>query len=194
MTTNSKRAAWAAACVICVTTACNDIPLLPTWDSDWYLPIPSQAIALPVGVIPNGTPPQSVSFPPQQQDLDDAVGALLKQDLSNAQVIMTISKTVDLSGSDTLFIAAAAADLTNAGATRIVIPFTLTTADRTVVDTVALTAVGLGLLQSVADNDGTLHIQMRGTVQNNSGGTVTTTSADSIRVKLAMLATIAASK
>lgn len=193
--TNRARAAWAAACVIGITTACNDVPLLPQWDADWNLPLPSSAQALPVAVIPNNTPAVAVSSPVDTQSLANSIGQLLKQDLSNASVIVTLSKTVNLSGTDTLFVASSQANLTNAGdPTRIVVPLSYTSADRTLVDTVAVTAAGLSMLQSVATNEGNIFLQMRGSVQNNSGATVTTTTADSLRVKLALVATIGVSR
>jgi hypothetical protein len=192
--TSKARTAWAAVSVMCITTACKDVPLLPQWNADWNLPLPSQAVPLPVGVIPSGFPPQQVSFPAQQQQLSSSIGSLLKQDLSNASVVLTLAKTLNLNGTDTLFIASSNADLTNAAATRIVIPVSFTAADRTVVDTATVNAIGLGMLQSVADNDGSLFIQLRGSVQNSSGAPVAVTSADSIHVKLALLATIGVSR
>ena len=185
MTNRSKRAAWALGVVICVTTAC-DVPVLPQWDTNWYVPLPSQAMALPPGPIPNGASAQ-VSFPVQQQALDESIGSLLKNAADAGSVILTLSKTLNLSGTDTLFISASNAGLDVPGAGRILIPVSFTAADRTVVDTVA---TSLALVQNTADAGGDLFIRLRGSVSNNTGGIITVTPADSIKVKLALLTTI----
>jgi hypothetical protein len=185
MTITSKRAAFAAVAVICVTTAC-DVPVLPQWDTNWYVPLPSTAMALPPGPIPNGAS-ANVSFPTQQQSLDESIGSLLKNAADTGSVILTLSKTLNLSGVDTLFISASSAGLDVPGAGRILIPVSFTAADRTVVDTVS---TSLALVQNTADANGDLFIRLRGSVSNNTGGTITVTTADSIKVKLALLTLI----
>lgn len=186
----------AAALVTAVTVACQDIPLLPTWDADWNVPLPSQAIALfgPFpGAVPAGTS-ANVSFPPQSQSLGGTVGSLLDQDLSNAALVVVLSKTLAVSGSDTVFVAADSASLTNAAATRIVVPVAFTAADLTVTDTVPVSTAGIAMLKSVAQAEGSLWVQLRGRVTFAGPGVLAVTPADSIHVRLSLLATIAVSR
>lgn len=189
-------AACAAALVTCVTLGCEDVPLLPKWDADFNVPLPSQRIGL-LGPFPAVVPPGTsgnVSFPPQQEPLDDAVGDLLVDKLKAADVILTLSTTVPLDGADTVFVAANNADLTNAAAQRIVVPVTLVAAVPTLTDTVPVNAGGLAMLQTVAQNSGTLFIQLRGRVTYPGPGNRTITANDSIGVRLALLARIAVSR
>lgn len=190
MTTNAKYAAIAAACVIGITTAC-DVPVLPQWDTKWNVPLPSQAVPLPVGVIPNGFPPQQVSFPTLVEPLDKSIGDLLRNAADTGSVILTLSKTVNLSGTDTLYVAADSNAFNNPAITRIAIPVSFTAADRTVVDTVS---TNFTLIRTTAEAGGNIYIKLRGSVSNNSGSTVTVTPADSIHVRLALLTLIHSSK
>lgn len=187
MNLNSKQAAWAAACVICVTTAC-DVPLLPQWDTDWNVPLPSQSIPLPPVPIPNNTSIQD-SFPTQQQDLDESIGELLKNAADNGSVIVTLTKrqTLALNGNDTLLISTTAAGLNTPGAGRIVVPITFAAADASVTDTVP---VNLAVIRTAADAGGTLFIRMQGRLSNTSGAIVTPGPSETIQVRLALLATI----
>ena len=177
----------AAACVICVTTAC-DVPLLPQWDTDWNVPLPSQSIPLPPVPIPNNTSIQD-SFPTQQQDLDASIGELLKNAADNGSVIITLTKrqSLALSGNDTLLISTSAAGLNTPGAGRIVVPIAFVAADSSVTDSVP---VSLTVIRSAADAGGTLFIRRQGRLSNTSGGTVTPGPSETIQVRLALLATI----
>lgn len=172
---------------------CNDVPLVPKWDADWYVPMASQTIQLPNGTIPGGVS-VSDSFPTQAQDMGDAAGQVLSRDLRSASVIFTLDKNVDVSVADTLFIAASAADLGNPNATRIVLPVTMNASATTTSDTVAVIQSGLTMLANVAEAAGTLFIQMRGTVSNPGPGSVTIdNSNNTIDVRLALLARIGVS-
>jgi hypothetical protein len=199
MRTHRLAAGLLAAAAVSVSVACQDVPLLPKWDADWYIPLPSEAIALggAGGVFPGTVPPgtsANISFPPQTQQLDESVGSLLRQELSNGRIIVTLTKTLAVSGSDTLFIAPDQASLTVNTASVIVVPVAFTATDLSVTDTATVLPSGLTMLKNVADAQGTLWIQLRGQVSYNGSGNLTVTAADSIGVKLAMLATIAVSR
>ena len=186
---SALRATFAAACVTCVTAAC-DVPVLPQWDTDWNLPLPSQAIPLAPVPIPNNTT-IAATMPTQTQDLDASIGELLKNASDTGAVVITITKPAGLalSGADTLFIASSAAGLDNPGAaSRIEVAFAFAATDGTKSDT--LPVLNLGIVRTAADNGGTLYLRFRGTITNNSGGVVTPAATDSIAVKLALLATI----
>lgn len=188
-TLSAKRAALAAACVMCVTTAC-DVPVLPQWDTNWNVPLPSTAIHLPPVPIPNGTT-VSDSFPTQQQSLDESIGSLLEHAADTGSVIVTLTKRqgLALSGTDTLFMASSLTGLNTSGpANRIEVPIAFAASDASVTDTVHVP--NLGIIQSAAESGGTLFLRLRGTISNTSGGTVTPLATDSIAVKLALLATI----
>lgn len=176
--------------------ACNDVPVLPKWDAEWYVPLPSQAIALggagqfPIGVpIPPGTS-ASVSFPVQSLALDQAIGRILRQQLSNGRVILNVVTPFALDGADTLFVAADPASLTNpADTARIVVPFTLVASQSSITDTVGITQ-GLSVLSTAAQNDASLYVQVRGRVTYSGTTSRTVTAADSIGVRLALLTRI----
>lgn len=190
-------AAGAALCVF----ACKDVPLLPKWNADWNLPLPSQSIknifgAVPV-TIPAGTS-ASVSFT-QSQTVDGPIGGLLKQQLSNASFIVTVTKSIPLDGVDTLFIAADTFAFTNPAATRIVVPITLSAANvGAVKDSIApnpvVSASGLLMLQNIANSSGTLWIRMKGQVTYPGPGSRAVQPGDSVLLKLALLSTIAVSR
>ncbi len=196
MITPRLRAALAAAFVTGVTMGCVDVPLLPTWDADWYVPLSSQRIGL-LGPFPAAVPPGTsaqVSFPPQQQSLDDAAGSILDQEMRSANVVLTLSSSIPLDGADTLFIAATSADLTNGSAQRVVVPITLVASVPTFTDTVAVTADGLTMLKNAAAAGGDIFIQLRGSVTYPGPGIRTITASDSIGVRFALLARIAVSR
>ena len=192
MNTHAKRAAWAAACVMCVTTACKDIPLLPQWDTSWNVPLPSQAIGLPAVPIPNGFSIQD-SFPTQQQALDRSVGSLLENAADTGSVILALTKRKGfaLSGADTLFLSQTTAGLSTPGTGRIVIPIAFVATDSTVTDTVS---TSLTIIRTAAAANGSIFVRFQGRVSNNSGAAITPGVTDSIHVRLALLALIHSSK
>lgn len=196
MTNHRCFTACVAALVAAVALACEDIPLLPTWDAEFNVPLPSQRIGL-LGPFPAAVPPgasANVSFAPQQEQLDNAVGSLLGDQLNAARVVVTLSTTVPLDGADTVFVASTAADLTNPAAPRVVVPVTLVASVPTTLDTITVTASGLQMLQNAAQSDGTLFIQLRGRVTYPGPGIRVLTASDSIGVRLALLARIAVSR
>lgn len=181
-------AAFAAA-------ACNDVPFAPRWDADWYVPLSSRKIEL-LGpfpaVVPAGTS-ANVSFPAQPQKLDASIGAILKQDLRAASLVMTLAKSVAISALDTLFVASSRANLTNGAASTIVFPITFLTSDTRVEDTLVVNAAGLGMIQTVAAAQDSLFIQVRGRATYPGPGTLIITATDSIGIRLALIARIGVS-
>jgi hypothetical protein len=184
--TNSMKRHLAAGFVILLTGACKDVPLLPQWDANWNVPLPSQSLVVPPGVIP-ATASAPVSFPTQQEPLDKSVGSLLQNAADTGSVQLTLVKKPSLavSGNMTLQI-----DSTGAfGPATISIPVTFTAASDS---TTAVTGgASLAMIRATANNNGSLFVKLSGTVTNPGPGTVTVTSAnDTITVKLAVIATI----
>lgn len=175
---------------------CVDIPLLPHWTADWSVPLQTQDIALygPFGWSVAAGTTASISFPPQRQALTETIGSLLNQKLSDASVVVTIRKDMPVSAIDTVFVAPDSASLTNPAAQRIVIPVTVSATERSLVDTVALPGNGLAMLQAQARMKGAIWVQLRGQVLFAGPGTLTVTTADSVYVRLTLLATIAVSR
>jgi hypothetical protein len=196
---NFRLRAAAVVAVTTVTLGCKDIPLLPTWDADWYVPLTSRGVSLsgPFGGF-GGTVPAGTSVPfssaVQQQSLDGAVGGVIDQEVRGAEVIVTLTKTLAISTDDTIFVAASAADLTNAAATRVVVPTSLAAADQRVTDTVAIGQAELTMLRNVASAGGDIYVQLRGQATWAGPGTLTVTSTDSIGMRLALLTRIAVSR
>ncbi|MFI5207948.1 MAG: hypothetical protein ACHQU8_04175 [Gemmatimonadales bacterium] len=187
-----------AAIASIVLVGCKDIPLLPKWNSDEQLPLASQKITVsppfPAGVpVPNGTS-QNVSFPAQTQTIDGLVGQILKPGLVAASIVSVITKTVTVSGADTLFIAQTQADLTNPAATRIVVPLSIVAANAKDSSQAVVTAAGLTMLQNVANASGPLWIQMRGLATCVNAAGCTFAAGDSVGVRLTLLATVPISR
>ncbi len=181
--------------VSCIGAACRDVPLIPHWYADWNVPLPSQDIALlgpfPFTVMPGIS--ASIGFPPQRQPLTGTAGDLLGQELSNAALVLSIRKTVPVSGTDTVFVAADSAGLRDSTATRIIVPVSVAATDQAITDTVPIQPAGLAMLQQLALAHGSAWVQLRGRVAFNGPGTLTVTAADSVHVRLSLLATIAVS-
>lgn len=193
---NFRLRAVAVALVTTVTLGCEDIPLLPTWDADWNVPLTSRGIQLSTafgGSVPAGTS-ADISSTVQPQSLDGAIGGLLDQEIRSAEVIVTLTKTLAISADDTIFVAASAADLTNAAATRVVVPMALAAADQSVTDTVPVPAAAVTMLRTTAAAGGTLYVQLRGRATWAGPGSLTVTPTDSIGMRLALLARIAVSR
>lgn len=188
-----------AAVVILLTTACDDVPLIPRWDADFLLPIASQGFALgsafPGGTIPvSPAGPVPISTGVETQGLDDAMGDLLDDELLGASLIFTVSSTIPLDGADTLFLAGSAAALTSPAAIRIVAPFTLVSATPSTTDTVVLGTPELDMLRFIASSNGTLYFQMRGSVTYTGPAPRPVTASDSIAVQVQCLCRIAVSR
>ncbi len=183
------------ALVALVATAC-DVPFAPRWDADWNVPLPSQKIVLlgqfPAAIVPAGTS-ANVSFPVQPLELDASIGTILQQELRSASLALTLTKSVAISGTDTLFVASSRANLSNNDPSTIVLPMAFAAADTQVDSTRAVSAAGLAMLQTVAEAKDSLFVQLRGRATNPGPGTITLTATDSIGIRLALIARIGVS-
>lgn len=178
-----------------IAAGCHDIPLVPKWDADWYVPLPSKSIR--VGdffpgavVLPNQS--ANVSFPSQCLALDASIGQILSQDLRAGILSLSYVSSLALTGSDTLFIASdsSASSLATGSAKLIAsLPFALaqTTTARTVSDT--LNSTQLANIKTATN----ICAQMRGSLKNGGSAPVVLTGTDSVGVKLSLTATIGVS-
>ncbi len=181
-----------------VFTACKEPPFAPRWDADMYMPLSFQSIPVQPGSVPNGVSSPD-SFPaPLSQDLSGVVGNVMKNlvtdparcsapsdaSLSCDLVTVTLRKTLALTVQDTLFIGNAANVLTAAGAAggTVVFPIGLTGAQSSMTDSLYLTPAAVAMLQAAGSGSSAVWIQVRGTLSNQSGGTITATAADSIGI------------
>ena len=184
-----------------LATACTDVPFAPHWEADWTVPLLIAPIVLsdnfPMSAILPGMS-GGVSIPVQTQALDQAVGQVLKQDISRAILKLHYTMTLPLAGADTLFIADSLSALTAASPNRIVLPIPLAptgAAGADAVDTLVAGSPGLALLRRAGASDaGSLYILVRGSVRNPGTGSIILTSADVIGLSLEMTARIAISK
>ena len=184
-----------------LAAACTDVPFAPHWEADWTVPLPVASIVLsdnfPTSVILPGIS-GSVSIPVQTQALDQAVGQVLRQDISRAILKLHYTMTLPLAGADTLFIADSLSALTAASPNRIVLPIPLVqtgAAGADAVDTLVAGSPGLALLRRAgASNAGSLYILVRGSVRNPGTGSIVLTSTDAIGLSLEMTARVAISK
>jgi len=179
-------------------TACKEPPFAPRWDADMYMPLSFQSIPVQAGSVPNGASATD-SFPsPLSQDLSGVLGTVMKNlvtdpgrcsapsdpSLSCDLVTVTMRKTLALTVQDTLFIGNAANTLTAAGAAggTVVFPLSLTGAQTSLTDTMYLSPAAVTMLQNAGSGASAVWIQVRGTLSNQSGGTITATAADSIGI------------
>lgn len=188
-----------AACAAVLAAACEDVPFAPKWDADWYIPVPSEPIRLqqklaPVTTVPPGLPAVTASDT-SQQDLGESIGQLLDQQIRSASLIVTLTKPAALpfTASDTVIVARTVTDLSNAAATRILVPIAIAAADASVTDTTVISSGAIDMLRQAAASDGTLFIEVRGRIQYTGSTPHTLTAADTIGVRLALLARIGVS-
>lgn len=193
----SRLAAGRHALVLVIACiGCRDVPLFPHWGADWNVPLPTQDISLfgPFGwSVPAGST-ASIGFPPQELPLTGTIGSLLDQQLSRSSVVLAVTKGLPVSAIDTVFVAAGLTDLSDETAARIVIPITVAATALTLTDTITVTTAGLAMLRTVAAAGGSVWVQLRGQVTFAGPGTLTVTPADSVHVRLSLLATIAVSR
>lgn len=202
-----RRALAVVGAVTAATVAaCRDVPFAPHWDADMYLPLSTRAIYLSntftTGFVPPSTS-DTVSFPPQRQDVTGAIGDVLKNmvtDPARARTVLTltVSKTTQVSANDTLFVARDSASLHPSGAdSTVAFPLTLASSDLSKTDSLSLTVAQITMMQNAAKaTAGTAHplwIQLRGRVSNPSGNAITITTADSINIRLTVTARITVS-
>jgi hypothetical protein len=186
--------ALTAACALTIAlAACEDIPLLPRWDADWYVPLPSQAISVPFsGSIPAGVgAPASFT---EQQEMEGSIGDILRETLRGATVIITLTKSVALQVDDTLVVSNNAADTLNPAAAPIFMSLAMATTDTETDDTLVVSQAGIDMLRATAEAQGTLFVHVRGQLSNPGPGSVTVNPSDSIGVRIALIARIAMSR
>lgn len=198
MPTSKRFAVFAAAgAAFCVLAACTDVPFLPKWSADWNVPLPSRAVSQVFGAAPATVPagtPAAVSFT-DSLTVDGPVGGLLKQDLSNASIVVTVVKSIALGGAPTLQI-----DSSKTFATAINVAITLDSSKvapagrDSVTPNTSVSQAQIGMLQGVANSNGRLYVRLSGNVHCHTSGTCTVAPTDSILVKLALVSTIAISK
>ncbi len=200
----ARRAAIGAALAAGgLAAACTDVPFAPKWDADWTVPLPVAPVRLDSlfgagSVAPLGSAPVDIGV--QQQDLGQAIGQVLKQDIERAILKLHVVMTVPLAGADTLFVAASPADLANPAAVRIVFPAALaqtTSAGADVVDTLEAGSPQLGMLHDAASSGGSgaLFLTVRGSIGNPSATqTVPIASGDAIGLSFQLTVRIPVSK
>jgi hypothetical protein len=175
-----------AGALVLALSACEDVPFLPRWDADWYVPLPTQSVTVPfAGVVPPGASGQ-VGFT-ETQDMEGAIGDVLSQSLRGATVIVTLTKQVNLAADFTVQISSDVASGT------ITLLASMGASDTQVEDTLVVDAAGVAMLNATGESGGTLTIQMNGTVSNPSGSSVTVTGGETIEVKIALIARIGVS-
>lgn len=190
---------WSAAlgalgCAL-VAAACGEVPILPQWDADWYVPLPGSAVNF--STFYTGPVPPNTSFaftqPADTQNMSGAIGDLLKKDLKGGSVILTLRKQTQVFTTDTLFVGESTAALTAGNPRTILFALNMATTDTVAVDTTVITATNLQMLTDVASTNGSLYIKLSGRFGTGASG-VTITSADSLAIRTALVARIAMSR
>lgn len=197
MRSPARIAAALSALAAGAVVACADVPFVPRWDADWYVPLPSQSISLPPyfpSIIVNPGDSADVSFPDQALDLQAAIGDLLQQTIRSANVSLELRYTISLGGNATLVVAGSQADLGNASATRIVFPMTLNPATRSASDTITVTSAGIQMIASAANSGNPLWVRFTGRVRYQGSSPDTLSSTDTLGVRAALLTRIAVSR
>jgi len=186
------------AVIVMAVTGCEDVPLLPKWDADMAIPIASRGIAFsavfPATIPASPSPTLMMSTPVETQQLDDAVGDLLDGTLRGGSIVFTVTSTLQVNGSDTLYIANSAGGLNATTPGTIVAPFTLSSTAASITDTIVIPQAGIDMLQSTAQAGGTLHVQMRGSAQYVGPAPRVLNASDSLTVSIRCLCTVAVSR
>lgn len=195
-----KKLRWSAAlgalaCAV-VAAGCGEVPVLPQWDADWYVPLPGQSVnfgAIYSGPLPPNTD-TTYTTATDSQSMSGAIGDLLKKDLKGGSVILTLVKHTQVFTHDTLFVGESAAALTAGNPRTILFMLNMTTSDTMVVDTTVLTATNIQMLSDVANaNNGHLYTKTSGRFGTGASG-ITLSSTDTLGIRSALIARIAMSK
>jgi hypothetical protein len=194
--TGSLKRSVLVALVALTAFACTDVPLLPTWDTEWSFPLVSRTNdqffgTFSITVASGAQVP--VSFPIERIQLDQRLGAILGERMKAASLVIVVSKALAVSGSYTLALSRDSAGLRAAPDSGIALRFSIAPHVQLNADSAAISASGLAMLQSIADNRGLLWVQMRGTTTFPGPGTLVIVPGDSISVQLTLRATIASS-
>lgn len=176
-----------------VLAGCEDVPFVPKWDAEWTLPLPTTTIRIgdffPGAVILPGVS-ADVSFDPEKQTLDAAIGDVLDQNVTRIILSLTYTSTLPLVGADTLFIAPDSAGLFTATASRISLSFSLAQTGAQGLEVAqTLTQAQRETIQNAAE----LWVQLRGSLRNPGASPVVLTGAETISLKLAMTITVGVS-
>jgi hypothetical protein len=183
------------------TVACNDIPGIPKWDADWFIPLPSQTINLPdeANNVPS-LPPNAefpIDFPIQQQAMDESF-ANFKLDETlreGTRIELTLRKPsfTQIGTSDTLYIGESDAALVSSNGRTIRVILSMGVSDTMVVQTLTISPANLDMIQDVARSGGNLSVQLRGrAVVGPSGHTFS--SNDQLGVRVVLFARVAMSR
>jgi len=195
----NRRCLAAAGALLCAAAgaACHDVPLLPKWDADWVIPLPSQTISFPGAFGSFAVPPKDtvpISFPPVSQSLSGGVGNLFADPglLRSAKVVLELRKTTALAVIDTVFVGEAPDALVNGNPRTIQLRLDMTTSDTMVVDTLVVTSTNFQMLTDVTNAKSALWLKLSGIA--NSGATpVVLTSADQLSARIQLVATVGVS-
>lgn len=199
MTRRTMLALGAGLCTA-VFAACEDVPLLPRWDADWLLPLPSQSISFQSEWGAPAAPPNAsfaVDFPPQSQQTDEALGSVVGETLRELRIVLALRKpaATQIGTIDTLFVGSApdATTLSVATPGTIVVPLALAIGDTLSMDTIVVTAQNLAMVQQVAGVEGFLYVQLRGRATAGPSGH-TFSSSDNLGVRVQLIARVAMSR
>jgi len=158
--------------------ACEDVPLAPTWNSDFYLPIQFADVTLgPSGVTKKSgglIPAIAISdtSPVGTQEVSGATKQLLDENVNSILADVIFSTSADLTGTIQISVAPNQADLFSADPTK---AFTTTvTIRKTAGDTSHVTANVNVFRTSSQTNNGTCTINC-GTNNNSNSGSATNT-------------------
>ena len=178
----------------------DDLPVIPQWDADWALPLPSQTINLPdewgtLTVPPNTTFP--IDFPVQQQPLDQTFSTLdLGERLRpGSKIVLTIGKaaTTALSIVDTIFVGESSTALNATDPCTIRLRVDLASGATASTDTITITTANLDMIQDVARFGGFLFVQARGVASSGAAG-YTFTGTEVLTVRAQIIARVAIAK
>ena len=181
----------AAVFVTAVTFGCNDVPILPQWDADFYVPVSAGKLSLPGAgtVIPANTQSPPLNGPIRSAPMDGTTGDLLNQVLdslaTNVRIELRVKKSANLTASlaDTIYLSSDSAGLASTNVTN---GFAMSVGDTAVVDTLQMGAAQVNLIRTLVQAKGTLWMQARGRA-TTGGAPVTIQATDSIHVRVGLL-------
>lgn len=188
-------AALGALACAAVAAGCGEVPVLPQWDADWYVPLPGQSVnfgSVYTGPVPPNTS-LNYSTSPDSEGMNGAIGDILKKDLKGGSIILTLTKHTQVAIADTLFVGESEAALTAGNPRTILFAARMQAADTMAVDTTVITATNLQMLSAVANSNGKLYLKVSGTFATGASG-ATLSSTDSLGIRTALVARIAMSR
>lgn len=192
------KATGLCALLVSAFASCKDIPFMPKWDVDTYMPVGTSTVYLNrffnFGMIPSGISAE-ISSAPKKQEMYGALRDALRSietDSARARTVLTLSfaKRTPVYTTDTLFISSDSSSLKGYGSGRIIFPISLETADTLKTDSIVLSQESISMLQNAAVRGNPLWIQTRGYVSNPASSSIKITPADSMNVNLDVTARI----